>query len=326
MKAKIHILATGGTIAAQASSSCAMTGYTASNINIQDLINAIPDLLEFATISGEQISNVLSHCLTFDIWLKLARRVNELLTRDDVDGIVITHGTNTMEETAYFLNLTVNSQKPVILTGAMRPATALSAEGPLNLLNAVRLAASPEAYGQGVLVMLNEKINASRDVTKTNTMAVETFQAHELGYLGYMQEGRPYFFRSSTRRHTTQSEFNINAIDLFPRVDIIYCYINDDRVLIDAAVQAGAKGIVVAATGHGMISDNMKEGLIAAEENGLVIVRATRCPFGMVTPLIEDRHFIAAGSLNPQKARILLMLGLQFAKNKQDLERIFTEY
>ena len=328
MLPNIHILATGGTISAKVADKTAMTGYTASVVGVQDLIDAVPAITGIASISGEQVTNVLSHCLTIDILKRLSCRVNELLAKDGIDGIVITHGTNTLEETAYFLNLTVNSHKPVVITGAMRPSSAISADGPINLLNAVRLAASKESRGQGVLVMLNEKINSGRDVTKTNTMAVETFQAPELGYLGYLQEGRAYFSRRSAYRHTADSEFSPLSADQFPRVDIVYCYLDDDDFAVNAAVAAGARGIVAAATGHGMMSDKIRMGLMKASQQGIAIVRASRCPFGLITATGDDEEcgFIPAGSLNPQKARILLMLALTRTAKRQELMRIFQQY
>lgn len=328
MLPRVHVLGTGGTISAKSGAPTQMTGYTASTIGIQELIEAVPEITEFATITGEQVTNVLSSSLTFGIWLKLANRVNEVLRSEDVTGVVITHGTNTLEETAYFLNLVVKSEKPVILTGAMRPATAISAEGPINLLNAVRLAASPVSRGQGVLVCLNDKINAARDVTKTNTMAVETFQAPELGYLGYIQEGKPYIFRRSTRRHTIESEFDIQGIDMLPRVDIVYGYAGDDAVLLEAAIRAGARGIVVAAPGHGMPSDILKAGLIEASKQGVVVVKASRSGNGLVTPVLDDQrhYFVASGSLNPQKARILLALALKKTNDPVEIQRMFDVY
>ena len=183
----VVILATGGTIAGRGGSATQMTGYNPGEIGVQILINAVPEIKQYANVSGEQVANIGSFAMTHEVWLKLAKRVNELLASPAVDGIVITHGTDTLEETAYFLNLVVKSDKPVVLVGAMRPATAISADGPVNLLNAVRLAGSPKARGKGVLVGMNDQINGARDVTKTNTTHVETFKSWELGYLGYIR-------------------------------------------------------------------------------------------------------------------------------------------
>lgn len=192
----VQILGTGGTIAGKAPSNTQMTRYSSGVIAVQALIDAVPEMKQYANIGGEQITNVSSPNLTVPIWLQMAKRINQLLATKDVDGIVITHGTSTMEETGYFLNLVLRSEKPVVLVGAMRPASAISADGPVNLLNAVRLAASKEAAGKGVLIALNDEINSARDATKTNTMAVETFKSPELGFLGYIQNGKPYFYRT----------------------------------------------------------------------------------------------------------------------------------
>jgi L-asparaginase len=288
----------------------------------------VPEIKQFAEISGEQVANIGSYAMTNDVWLKLAKRVNELLASDDTDGIVITHGTDTLEETAYFLNLVVKSNKPVILIGAMRPATAISADGPVNLLNAVRLAGSKEAIGQGVLVAMNDQINGARDVTKTNTTHVETFKAPELGYLGYIQNGQPYFYHQSMRKHTTETEFDLTGITKLPRVDIVYGHVNGDRVLVDAAVAAGAKGIVHAGMGHGSIHPATKEGLLDARKAGVVIVKSSRVGNGMVTRVASDDKdgFVAADTLNVQKARILLMLALTKTSDPTEVQRMFNEY
>lgn len=324
----VKILATGGTIAGKGASSTQMTGYNPGAIGVQVLIDAVPELKQFANVSGEQIANIGSFAMTHEVWLKLAHRINELLAADDVDGIVITHGTDTLEETAYFLNLVVKSEKPVVLIGAMRPATAMSADGPVNILNAVRLAGSKEARGKGVLVALNDQINGARDVTKTNTTHVETFKSWELGYFGYIQNGKPYFYRETTRKHTIQSEFDVTGLTKLPYVEIIYGHVNHDRVLVDAIVEAGAKGIVHAGMGHGSIFPLTKEGLIDAKKKGVVIVKSSRVGNGMVTRVAEDDkyNFVAGDTLNPQKARILLMLALTKTNDPSEIQRMFDEY
>jgi len=215
-----------------------------------------------------------------------------------------------------------------VLVGAMRPASAISADGPVNLLDAVRLAASKEAVGKGVLIALNDEINGARDVTKTNTMAVETFKSPELGFLGYMQTGRPYFYRTSTRRHTARSEFSVDGLTSLPRVDIVYGYVNDDAVHVEAAVAAGAKGIVVAAPGHASLSNALRTALIAAQKKGVVIVKCSRVGNGMVTRVAEDDQydFVVGDNLNVQKARILLMLALTRTDDLRQVQRMFNEY
>ena len=218
----VRILATGGTIAGSAASATQTTGYEAGKIGIQTLIDAVPQM----KVDGEQIVKISSNNMDTPTLLKLANRVNELLAHDDVQGIVITHGTDTLEETAYFLNLTVHSDKPVVLVGAMRPATAMSADGPMNLLNAVRVAVSKDAVGKGVMITMNDEINGARDVTKTNTTNVATFKAPELGVLGYVAGGKVKFYKESTRRHTTKSEFDVKGLTELPRVDIVYSHLN----------------------------------------------------------------------------------------------------
>jgi len=325
---KVKILATGGTIAGTAGSSTQMTGYTPGALGVQALLEAVPEIHQYAQVTGEQVANIGSFAMTYEVWLKLANRINELLASKDVDGIVVTHGTDTLEETAYFLNLVVKSTKPVIIIGAMRPATAISADGPVNLLNAVRLAGSAEAKGMGVLVALNDEINGARDVTKTNTTHVETFKAPELGYLGYIQNGKPYFYRTSLRKHTINTEFDLRGIMQLPRVDIVYAHVNDDRTFVDAAVAAGAKGIVHAGMGHGSIFPVTKQGLIDAQQKGIVIVKSSRVGNGIVTRVAEDDqyNFVVADTLNPQKARVLLILALTKTNDPLKIQKMFDEY
>jgi len=237
----VMILATGGgTIAGTGATSTTTVGYTAATVGVERLIAAVPELKKVADVKGEQVFQIASENMSNDYWLKLAKRVNTLLAQKDVDGIVITHGTDTIEETAYFLNLVVKSRKPVVIVGAMRPSTALSADGPINLYNAVVLAGSREAVGKGVLVALNDQINAAREVTKTNTSTLDTFKTPELGLLGYMQDNKPIFYRQSTRKHTADTEFDVMHLDLLPQVDIVYGYANVNRIAVDAFMAAGA--------------------------------------------------------------------------------------
>ncbi|HSR10355.1 MAG TPA: type II asparaginase [Thermodesulfobacteriota bacterium] len=324
---KVKILATGGTIAGRAGSSTQMTGYASGAIGIDALIEAVPEIKKIAEVSGEQITNLSSTALTQEVWLKLARKTNELLS-GDTDGVVITHGTASLEETAYFLNLVVKSAKPVVLVGAMRPATAISADGPVNLFNAVSLAGSREAAGRGVLIALNDEINGARDATKSNIMTVETFRAPELGFLGYILDGKPVFYRETLRRHTTKSEFDITNVTALPRVDIVYSHLDADRVPIDAVVAAGAKGIVYANLAAVNIPPKAKEGLVAAQKKGLVIVRAYRGGNGIIPRAVEDdqTQFVAGDNLNPQKARVLLMMALTKTSSPAEIQRIFYEY
>jgi L-asparaginase len=215
--------------------------------------------------------------MTENIWIQLADRANELLSRPDVDGLVITHGTDTMEETAYFLQLTVRSYKPIILTGAMRPATAISADGPLNLMDAVRVAANPAAWNKGVLVVMNGQIDSAREVTKTHTTVVNTFQSPGLGSLGMVNDGQPAFYRDILKRHTADSLFEVKGLSQLPRVKIIYGCTNNDTLFAEAAIKAGVDGIIYAGMGNGSITKSEEAVLAQAAEQGIVVVRSTRC-------------------------------------------------
>ena len=234
---KIKILATGGTIAGKAASGTQMTGYTAGAYSVADLLAGVPELGELAHISGEQLCNIDSSSITDALLLRLAQRCNELLAQDDVDGVVITHGTDTMEETAFFLNLTVKSAKPVVLVGAMRPATAVSADGPLNIINAVKVAVDDASVGQGVLVMMNDEIYSGRDVTKMNTVNVATFKAPNGGPLGFIVGGEVHYYYRSMRPHTLLSEFDVTDVTALPRVDIIYTHMQSVAALRQAQQQ-----------------------------------------------------------------------------------------
>lgn len=326
---KVKILATGGTIAGTATSNTQVTGYKAGDLAIQTLIDAVPAIKDVADVSGEQIVKISSNNMNTETLLKLAKRVNELLKDPEVSGIVITHGTDTLEETAYFLNLLTKSDKPVVLVGAMRPATAISADGPMNLLNAVKVAASPEAKEKGVMIVMNDTINGARDVTKTNTTNVSTFKSPELGALGYVSAGKVRFYKASTKRHTTTSEFDVSSLDSLPRVDIIYSHVDADRVMADAAVKAGAKGIIHAGTGNGSIADPTEEGLKDAVKNGVIVVRSARVPNGATTVSLAKwtkDGFLESETLNPQKARLLLQLALTKTQDPKEIQRMFDEY
>ncbi len=328
MKKNIVILATGGTIAGYAASSTEFAEYKAGAMDIQSMIDAVPMLAEVANVSGIQVCNKGSYDFEWDVVLDLSKKINTLLQRDDVDGIVVTHGTDVLEETAYFLNLTVKSEKPVVVVGAMRPTSAVGADGPVNLLNAVILASSDEAIGQGTLIALNDQIGCARDCTKTNTTHVDTFRSFELGYLGYMQNGKPYFYRKSLRKHGLETEFDIMNVAALPRVDIIYTYLGYGSDLAEAAVQLGAKGIILAAFGRGNIRDRAIPGLAKIAKLGVPVVRSSRTGNGVVIRHhLDDQYgFIAGDNLNPQKARVLLTLALLKSNNIDEIRRMFAEY
>lgn len=324
----VTILATGGTIAGSSASNTDTTNYDAGKLGIETLIKAVPEMTKVADVSGEQVANVGSTQINNEILLKLGKRINSLLASDDVDGIVVTHGTDTLEETAYFLNLVVKSTKPVVLVGAMRPATAISADGPLNLYNAVKLAANPAAKKKGVMISFNDRIGAARYVTKTHTTAVDTFKSVEQGYLGGFAGESAYFSSVLNKKHTTQTAFDISKIEKLPQVDILYSYQNDGSYLYDAAVEAGAQGIVVAGSGNGSMSQNALAGAKSAVASGVSVVRSTRVGSGVVThkPLDDTEGFVSADSLNPQKARILLMLTLTRTHDPKKIQQYFDKY
>ncbi len=329
----VWVLATGGTISGGGATPTSLTQYRAGAFSGDELVAAVPALADHAVMRAQQIANVGSPNITFEVWLSIARRINEIFADDpNVAGVVITHGTNTIEETAYFLNLTVRHDRPVVLVGAQRPATAISADGPLNLLNAVRTAVAPEARGKGVMVVMNDEINAARDVTKTSTYRVETFNSRTLGYLGYVDADRVSFYRESTRRHTVHAEFDLTGITQMPRVDIVYSYVEPNPVMIRALIEDGVDGIVLAGTGAGLISavERTALGSVMALPSDArpVVVRSNRTGSGRVVPLgaYDERGMIPADTLNPQKARVLLMLALTRTRDHDEIRRMFSEY
>jgi L-asparaginase len=290
--------------------------------------------------------------MTEAVWRKLAARVQRAVDDPALAGVVITHGTDTMEETAYFLNLVVRTEKSVVLVGAMRPATAMSADGPMNLFNAVAVAATPAARGRGVLVVANDEIHCAREVAKTNTTQLGTFHSGQRGLAGLVNAGRPHFYAPPVHRHTATSEFSSESalsgtgvppvigaglvrrkparLPSLPRVDLIFAHAGMDRALIDAAVAAGARGLVVAGVGDGNLGALALAACAAAAKKGVAIVRASRTGGGVVERNIEiddDRlGFIAADELNPQKARVLLMLGLTRTSDPRALQEMFFAY
>jgi len=325
----VVILATGGTIAGSAATGT-QAGYTSGQVGIETMINAVPGIRKLANITGEQTANVGSQDMTVEIWLTLANRINELLASDKVDGIVITHGTDTQEETAYFLNLVVKSDKPVVTTGSMRPSTAVSAEGPLNLYNAVAVAASPKSKGRGVMLVMNDQIHAAQAVTKTNTSAVQTFMSPMQGLMGAIIYGQLEYYRYPHGIHTTGSEFSIKGVKKLPRVDIIYAGVDTPADLLDYSIKAGAKGIVIAGVGNGNMNTATLQAAKRASENGIIVVRSTRVPTGYVLRNAEisddENKTIASDELNAQKSRVLLMLALLKNRSLEDLQKLFYTY
>src|SRR5215207_8423181 len=285
-QARVVVLATGGTIAGAAESDV-QAGYKSGQVGVEQLLGAVPQASKLARLRGEQIANIGSQDMNDEVWMKLAARVNALAAMPDVNGIVITHGTDTIEETAYFLNLVVKSRKPVVLTAAMRPATALSADGPLNFFNAVAVAADSDAAGRGVLVVINDWIHGAASLTKTSTTAVQTFLSPQSGLIGTVAYGTIEFYRGPIGKHTADSEFSLNGVTALPRVDIIMAHENMDGALIDAAAAAGAKGIVIAGVGNGNLTRPAVDALAAQAKKGLVCVRASRVVTGVVGRNVE---------------------------------------
>jgi L-asparaginase len=326
---KIVVLATGGTIAGAAGSDV-QSAYTSGQVGVDQLLAAVPQAKKVAMLSGEQISNIGSQDMNDEVWLKLARRINQLAAQPDVAGIVITHGTDTIEETAYFLNLVVKTKKPVVLTASMRPSTALSADGPLNFFNAVAVAANKDAAGRGVLVVVNDWIHGASSLTKASTTAVQTFLSPIRGLIGTVAYGEAEFYRGPVGRNTTDSEFSLDGVTTLPRVDIVMAHENMDGALIDAAVASGARGLVIAGVGNGNMTKAAVDALGAQSKKGIVCVRSSRVPTGRVGRNVEVNDdqlgLVASLELNPQKARVLLRLALTKTKDLKQIQRYFDEY
>lgn len=340
----VYILATGGTIAGSGSSST-NSQYSAGQVAIGTLLDAVPQIKDIANVEGEQVVNIGSQDMSDEVWLVLARRINELLGSSDVNGVVVTHGTDTMEETAFFLSLVTNSDKPVVLVGAMRPSTAMSADGPANLYNAVVTAASPASKGRGVLVCMNGKVYGAADVTKTNTTSVETFQSPNSGPLGYIHNGEVFYYHAPERvcrgfvdyvhkgtmlTETRTPYFNIEGLSSLPKVGIAYGYSNVEGDVVEMMVEKGYRGIVYAGVGNGNIHRNVFPELEEARREGIVVVRSSRVPTGATTldaEVDDERYgFVASWGLNPQKARVLLMLALTKTSDWKHIQEYFNNY
>ncbi|WP_096018309.1 asparaginase [Campylobacter lanienae] len=327
-KPKIAILATGGTIASSIEDCIATTGYSVGGLSVENLISGVKGIEDLATITTKQISNIDSANMRDEIWLKLAKEINQILD-SDFDGVVITHGTDTMEETAYFLHLTIKSHKPVILVGAMRPSNSVSSDGAKNLYNAVALAANKESKFKGVMVTMNDKILSARGVTKTHTLNLDAFSSPDFGDLGYMVDGKAYFYSAITKAHTTNTSFDISQISNLPKVDILYSYSNDGNAVAARALFAnGTKGLVIAGSGAGSIHEDHEKALKELINQGLKVVVSSRISQGRVALNSEKKSlgFISAEELNPQKARVLLMLSLIKTDDISQIQDYFLKY
>ncbi|MBK6287959.1 MAG: type II asparaginase [Gammaproteobacteria bacterium] len=325
----IRVLATGGTIAG-AQASAQDYGYKSGAYDVNTLIQAVPNLDKLARITGEQVVNIGSQDMNDEVWLTLAKRLATALESDDVDAALIMHGTDTLEETSYFLSLVTKSPKPVVMVGSMRPATAISADGPGNIYNGIAIAASAQARGRGTLVSLNDEFHYARNVVKTDTTSVQTFSSLNRGPAGLVHTGTVEWFEPMDRKVGAATEFSIDGLDKLPRVDIIYAHANMSADLIDAAVRNGAKGLVVAGVGDGNMTTPALEALKKAAKSGVAVVRSTRLPMGLVLRNNEvnddEMGFVASGELNPPKSRVLLQLALTRTSDPKRIQQMFYEY
>jgi glutamin-(asparagin-)ase len=329
-KPQVVLLATGGTIAGAGASAANSATYQAAKVPVDKLIAGVPELAGVAQVRGEQVFQIASESFTNEHLLTLGKRVAALVKQPDVDGIVITHGTDTLEETAYFLNLTVHTDKPVVVVGSMRPSTALSADGVLNLLNAVTVAGDKTARGKGVLVVMNDEIHTGRDVTKSINIKTEAFKS-PWGPLGMVVEGKSYWFRAPVKRHTNQSEFDIERITSLPAVEIAYGYGNASDTAPRAFAAKGLKALIHAGTGNGSVANAVVPALRELRAQGVQIIRSARVVGGGFVlrnaEQPDDQYdWVAAHDLNPQKARILAMVALAGGADSKALQRIFWEY
>jgi len=328
----VHVIGTGGSISCIGHSRTDFLdyGYGDRHYTIEEMLSRVPEVNELATVRSEQFMNAYGGEVSPERWADLARRIQAILrSAPETAGVAITHGTSTLEETAYFLNLTVRSDRPVVVTGAMRPMTAMSNDAEVNLLDCVRVAASPEAAGRGVLVVLNNQIQGAREVTKTSTSRLDTFKSADLGFLGYADsDGKVVFYRSTTKRHTRESEFEIEGVTSLPRVDIAYAYSGVDGTAIDAVVEAGCAGLVSAGLGSGGAPRPFIEALVRAAEAGVPVVVTSHAGSGraMARRAAAERGFLFGDNLSPRKARILLMLALATTRDKSEIQRMLETY
>ncbi|WP_267864766.1 type II asparaginase [Helicobacter pylori] len=323
----IVLLATGGTIAGSGAGK-SLGRYKSGELSIIELLKAIPSLNKIAHIQGEQISNIGSQDMNEEVWFKLAQRVQELLNDSRIQGVVITHGTDTLEESAYFLNLVLHSTKPVVLVGAMRNATSLSADGALNLYNALSVAINEKSANKGVLVVMDDNIFSAREIVKTHTTHTSTFKAPNSGAIGSVYYGKVRYYMQPLRKHTINSEFSIVELNPpLPKVDIIYTHVGMTADLLQVSLNSHAKGIVIAGVGNGNVSSGLLKAMQEASQMGVIVARSSRVGSGEVTSSeIDDKAFITSDNLNPQKARVLLQLALTKTNNKEKIQEMFEEY
>lgn len=327
---RVVILATGGTIAGAGAGASSSASYQAAKVPVDQLIAAVPELKRVASVRGEQVFQIASESLTDAHLLELARRVSSLVKRDDVDGIVITHGTDVLEETAYFLDLVIRTDKPIVLVGSMRPGTALSADGPLNLLDAVVTASSPDSRGKGTLIVMNDEIQSGRDAAKMINIRTEAFKS-PWGALGMVVEEKTYWFRAPVKRHTYLSEFDIDSIATLAPVEIVYAYSNMTDAAYRDYASRGVKALIHAGTGNGSVSSRVVPALVELRKKGIHIIRSSRVSGGGFVLRNAEQpddtyDWIVAHDLNPQKARILAAVALTKTNDAKELQRMFWEY
>jgi L-asparaginase type II len=329
----IVLISMGGTIASRATDRMNLTNYGGKGVprvDPADWLHDLPELANLAQITTEDFRPPADagNVETFHEMRMVAKRLNELGKDPNVDGIVVTHGTNTMAEVAFYMNLTVNTDKPIVFVGSQRPWTGISGDGPLNLYDAVRVAVSPKAKGKGVLHCMNQNINAARDVTKTSAYRVQTFKGIDVGALGFADPDKVVFYREPTRKHTTGSEFAGQDFESLPPVEVLYAYTDAPGYLIDAAVEHGAKGIVVDGTGAGSPTMSETDAIKRAQAKGVVVVVTTRTRGGRVqeTPRRTEAKIVNGDNLPPEKARLLLQLALTKTSDWQEVKRYFDEY
>ena len=330
---KVRIIATGGSIAGVGPHRLDYTLYTElgnKNLTIAESLARIPEVQDIAEVQGEDLISVGSTSIGPEEWLRMAQRINQLLQEDtEIAGVVVTHGTATLEETSYFLHLTIKSPKPMVVTGAMRPPTALGTDADMNLLDAIRIASCPEAMAKGVLTVLNNEVQTARDVVKSDAFRVDTFRPNELGFMGYADpDGEITFYRIPTRKHTTATPFDVARLKVLPRVDIVYAYAGADGMLVETIRRHGSDGLVLAGFAGGYYPPALEEACALAVKDGIAVVLTSRATAGRVimTPEREESGFIVCDNLLPQKARILLMLSLTITRDRGEIQRMFREY
>lgn len=330
MKPKVAFIGTGGTISSLGAGPLDILDYGAQDNRMQaDAILAMfPQSADVADVFAVPFDNVVSHNIYFPAWKKLAALITDVAQTPGLAGIVIGHGTASMEETAYFLNLVLKVDVPVVITGSQRPASALSTDAGFNLVNAIRTAACAEARGMGVLLLLNDEIHAAREVTKTSTFRLQTFRTPDFGVLGHADGDRVVFYRAPLRRRMPDTEFDISGLDALPRVDITYAYVGSDGAAVQAFLAAGARGIVSAGFAPGFPGTAEAELLRQAVRQGVVVVQSTRAGSGRTFrgKRAAENGFLIADNLNPQKARLLLALALTRTSDPDEIARMFETY